>query len=126
MWPFKKKKKYPPPYVPIILDHIRLQSYTAELENELREKYNLTVVQGNYGLEISYNSTTTPHFENEDLIEKLFILNKLGVLFGEDYKQMYSPAAFMRELQKREILKKSFTSIYWTGPDDFHYRENNG
>jgi hypothetical protein len=38
-------------------------------------------------------------------------LNDIGILFGEDYKQDYSPAEFMRELQRQYILRKNFKSI---------------
>ncbi len=73
---------------------------------------------------ISFQESNISYFENVDLIEKLFVLNENGVVFGEDYKQMYSPAEFMRALQVKGILKNNFTSIFWSGPHKWELREN--
>lgn len=60
---------------------------------------------------IHFDDTEKDFFKNIPLIETLMMLNKLGVVFGEDYKQDYSPAAFMRELQSQGILREPFKSI---------------
>ena len=36
--------------------------------------------------------------------------------FGEDFKQGWAPADFMRELQSRGRITDSFTAIAWRGP----------
>lgn len=60
---------------------------------------------------IHFDDSEKDHFKSVPLIETLMMLNKAGIVFGEDYKQVYSPAAFMRELQMQGILRESFKSI---------------
>lgn len=69
---------------------------------------------GDVGLR--FTPTHDDVFEDTALIELLLYLNRLGVLFGEDDKQYYSPAAYMRELQKGGRISTSFKSVAWRGP----------
>lgn len=110
----------PPPYIPLI------QGGWIRVEGDLNKIDGLTKIVraklfGSSGLK--YDERHAP-FDNEDLIAKLVELNDLGVAFGEDYKQACDPAGMMAEIQKRSILKGSFTSIYWTAPGQWHMRTN--
>lgn len=49
---------------------------------------------------------------NIPLMERLFFLQQVGVLFGEDYKLLCSPAEFMRELQYSRVFREPFDSLY--------------
>ena len=49
--------------------------------------------------------------KNISLLTILFLLNDMGVPFAEDHTQLWSPAEFMRELQRQFMLKKPFTSV---------------
>ena len=101
-------------------DHIRLKGDLSRLaEKGIKVKRKFFGFSG-----IPFDSTVTSHFDNVDLIERLMELNRNQVLFGEDYKQAYSPADFMKELQEKGVLREDFRSIYWTGPDSWHVREN--
>ena len=60
----------------------------------------------------------------ENMNETLIKLNDLGFVFGEDYKQGWSPADIMRDLQEKEELQKPFNSIYWLGPGQWKLKEN--
>ncbi len=100
-----------PTYIPIILSsYIRLHYVTNDiLENLKKQKLDI-VIENNYYC-VKYDNTVNDHFKNINLIETLMKLNDIGILFGEDYKQHYSPAEFMRELKRQYILRKSFKSI---------------
>ena len=100
-----------PTYIPIILSScIRLKYVTNDILKKLK-KQKLDVVIDNDYYCIKYDDTTKDHFKNINLIETLMKLNDMGILFGEDFKQYFSPAEFMRELQREYILRKSFKSI---------------
>jgi len=102
-------------------DHIRLEGDLTDLK-----KKGIKVKRKFFGFSgVAFDSSVTSHFDNIDLIERLMELNQGGALFGEDYKQAYSPADFMKELQERGILREDFQSIYWTGPGKWHIRKNN-
>ncbi|EDM25280.1 hypothetical protein LNTAR_24913 [Lentisphaera araneosa HTCC2155] len=62
---------------------------------------------------IKYSELDCHDYQNTELLELVLELNNKGVFFSEDYKQTCSPAEFMKELQEKEILKGSFTSICW-------------
>lgn len=100
-------------------DHIRLKGNLSGLKKGIEVKKKFFGFTG-----IPFDSSTASYFENIDLIQRLMELNEKGVLFGEDYKQGWSPADFMKELQEKGILREDFRSIYWTGPDNWHIREN--
>jgi len=102
-------------------DHIRVTGDLSSLRGtDIKIERKLLGYSG-----VPFDNTVSSHFDNTDLIQKLMDLNDNGVLFGEDYKQLYCPASFMRELQIKGILKTAFKSIYWKGPQDWHTRENN-
>ena len=62
---------------------------------------------------------------NNNRDEVLLKLNNLGIIFGEDYKQGWSPADIMRDLQDKGILEHEFKSIYWTGTNQWNIKDNN-
>jgi hypothetical protein len=68
---------------------------------------------------LAYPASPFGNLENGALIALLRKLNALGVLFGEDYKQGWSPADVMRELQERKLVAEPFTSIAWRGPGEW-------
>ena len=110
----------PPPYISLIQDGwIRIQGEFDSIP-ELAK----LVAQIPFGYVGVLFAERGDYFKNVSLIETLMKVNAIGVAFGEDYKQIYSPAEFMRELQARAILKEDFRSIYWTGLDLWHLKTN--
>ena len=110
----------PPPYISLVQGGwIRIEGNFNRIEglSDLAQ----SKLFGFSGLK--YQERQSP-FDNDDLIHKLIELNDLGVAFGEDYKQACDPAGMMAELQKRALLRSPFTSIYWTGPGQWHLRIN--
>jgi hypothetical protein len=110
----------PPPYISLI------QGGWIRIEGSLKAIQGLSDLAQSklFGFSgLKYQERQSP-FDNDDLISKLLELNTLGVAFGEDYKQACDPAGMMAELQKRAILRSPFTSIYWTGPGQWHLRIN--
>jgi hypothetical protein len=110
----------PPPYVSIF------QAGWIRVEGDLSSNPSLMerlvrIPFGFRGIRFDEHGVYT---ENISLIQAMLDLNDLGVAFGEDYKQCCDPYGFMKDLQKNHILKKSFSSIYWKGPGDWHLREN--
>ena len=53
----------------------------------------------------------TDHFKNISLLTLCFLLNDLGIPFAADFKQLWSPAGFMGELQRQLVLRKAYRSI---------------
>lgn len=70
-------------------------------------------------LSLKFNETSGAHFENADLNGVMLELNRIGLMFGEDYKQGCSPADYMRELHARGILRTPFIAIAWRGPGEW-------
>jgi hypothetical protein len=109
-----------PPYINIIQDGwISIKGDPARLKAggvKLEHKWFLR--RG-----ISYTGPG-PNLENANLIDTLLVLNTAGIAFLDDYKQGWPPADVMRELQKKGILKTSFTSIVWSGPGSWQLITN--
>jgi hypothetical protein len=102
-----------PVHVAIILsDCVRLHGDATELWSKLKtlghaeklftDEHNYCAVRFEPG---------GSHDKNISLLTLLFLLNDLSVPFAEDFKQDYSPAAFMRWLQRDLVLKKPFRSV---------------
>ena len=109
-----------PPYIPL------LQNGWIRIEGDHNQIPSLSdiLVPIPFGYRGVLFHEEGPYLTNMSLIENLFRLNSMGVVFGEDFKQMYSPAAFMRELQTRAILKTDFISIQWRRKDQWELLTN--
>lgn len=70
-------------------------------------------------LAITFHQAQPVPLANPDLQAVMAELNRLGLCFGEDCKQGWSPAEYMRELQRSGALRTAFTSIAWSGPGDW-------
>ena len=111
----------PPPYVSIIFifSHVRVSQSTKTVRE--------AIIAAGYEVfkdecsvcNVKINQQVSGEKKIDLLNEILISLNDLGILFGEDYKQVMAPADYMRDLQKKSILKKQFKSIGWSGPGDF-------
>ena len=99
----------------ILEGDIYLKSLCKETKAKLKEN----------GIDISTKYLVEKVIQiKENNNELLIKLNDLGLVFGEDYKQGWSPADIMRDLQDKEVLLKSFKSIYWEGQDKWKLKEN--
>lgn len=72
------------------------------------------------GLPVSWWAGGVPYVQHDhedfaDFLPKMSALARLGVCFGEDYKQGMAPADIMRELQARGLLRESFVAVGWGG-----------
>jgi hypothetical protein len=110
--PMNKMNENPPTYVPIIIPPlIRLAYVTDGIKDKLRHQ-GLKVTKDKFSYYcIPYDDSEINDLKNISLVETLMKLNDIGVVFGEDYKQLCSPAELMRELQAERILRKKFKSI---------------
>ena len=93
-------------------DYVRLDGDTGELWPKLKAlgyADRLFIDKSNYWA-IRFESGGG-HDKNISLLTLLFQLNDLNVPFLEDGKQDWSPAEFMRFLQREFVLKKPFTSV---------------
>ena len=106
----------PPTYITMIRDNeIYLKSLCKGTKIKLKE--NAIDISTKYLVD-----KVIPIKENKN--ELLIKLNDLGLIFGEDYKQGWSPADIMRDLQDKEELSGSFKSIYWVGQDQWKLKDN--
>ena len=107
----------PPPNVSLIsTDTIRIEDVSNNLLDSLK---NLGAIES-----AIYNEAVwIIHFgDDNDLAEKLQLLNRLGVLFvGEPFG--WPPAAIFEDLRERKLLDGSFKEISWTGPGKWSVRE---
>lgn len=114
-----------PPYIALIQDgYICIENLDRSTKKSIEHKGLPLCRRHSLYHAIRFAETKTGYFENMSLIERLLDLNELGLVFGEDYKQAYSPAEFMRELQSKGILKVGFPSIYWSAPRKWHIKCN--
>jgi hypothetical protein len=113
-------KMKPPPYISLIQDGwIRIEGDHHKFP-ELQPI--LTRIPFGYsGVLFEENGD---YFRNISLISRLIELAGFGVSFGEDYKQMWSPAELMRAFQEQGILRQEFSSISWSGPGAWSLRKN--
>ena len=102
----------PPTYLPIILHPlVRLASLDADIRAKVVNE-GLSLETDSYGYScVRFDDVERSDLKNISLIELLMQLNELGVVFGEDYKQLCSPAGLMRDLQQEGILRVAFKSI---------------
>jgi hypothetical protein len=102
-----------PVHVAILFgDYVRLHGDTSELWPKLKAlgyADRLFIDEGNYWA-IRFEQGN-PLNKNISLLTLLFLLNDLNVPFASDFKDICSPAQFMRELQTSLVLKKSFRSV---------------
>ena len=113
-----------PPYVSIIFmfSHVRV-SYSTKAIREGIIGAGYEVFRDECSVcNVKIDQCVSGEKEPKQLDEILVSLNDLGILFGEDYKQAMAPADYMRDLQEKSVLKKSFKSIGWSGPGDFVIR----
>ena len=110
-----------PAYVCILTDsQICLSGGVGELRAPLRNGILSTRLGRELGyLSIKFNETGGPLHDNAELHVVMLELNRIGLKFGEDFKQGCSPAAYMRELHARGILRAPFSSIAWRGPGEW-------
>ena len=108
----------PPPYVTLIqTDYIQLAGDVNTSRESLVE---LGMVDcPNARWRIPFDSSNVNAFEDEALIALVTRLCELNVCFGEDFKQLCSPAAYMRELRSRGILDSPFDCIVFRGPNNW-------
>lgn len=114
----------PPPYVSIIFicSHIRVSQSTKAVR-EVIIAAGHEIFKDEYCVcNVKINQKVSGSKKIKQLNKILLSLNDLGIIFGEDYKQPMAPADYMRELQKKSILRKPFKSIGWFGPGDFIIR----
>lgn len=110
----------PPPYISLIQDGwIRIEGDHPKIPelNQILTK----IPFGHRGVLFEESGD---YFKNISLISRLIELARFGVLFGADYKQMWSPAEFMRALQEQGIFREDFSSISWFGPGAWSLRGN--
>jgi hypothetical protein len=102
-----------PVHVAIIFsDHVRLHGDVEHLWQQLREAgYADRLFIDDSGYSAIRFDPATPHTKNISLLTLLFLLNDLGIPFAEDHTQLWSPSAFMSELQSGLVLRKAFRSI---------------
>lgn len=102
-----------PVHVAIIFDdHVRLHGDVGHVWQQLREAgYTDRLFTDEAGCSAIRFEPATPHAKNISLLTLLFLLNDLGIPFAEDHTQLYSPSAFMSELQSALVLRKAFRSI---------------
>ena len=102
-----------PVHVAIIFsDYVRIHGDVTQLWQQLREAgYADRLFIDEYGYWAIRFERGTSHFKNISLLTLLFLLNDLGIPFSGDFKQDWSPSAFMQELQWQLVLRKSFRSI---------------
>lgn len=114
-----------PAYIDLILNNkISIAGDFVHLRERLSElgfRVNEDVTQSCY---ICYDSTNIDIFEDIGLINTLLKLRDLGFIFGEDYKQLYSPASYMRELIRRGYKIGDFQSIGFLSVNEFTVRTN--
>jgi|CXWL01.1.fsa_nt_gi hypothetical protein len=110
-----------PAYVCLLTDgHVCLSGGIGDVRAPLRSSPLSTRLGRHLGyLAITFNQVQPIPFANTDLHVVMAELNRLGLCFGEDYKQGWSPAEFMRELQRSGALRAAFTAIAWRGPSDW-------
>lgn len=110
-----------PAYICMLTEaHVCLSGGVADVRGPLRNSVLSTRLSRHLGyLAINFNHTRGISFDNPDLQWVLTELNRLGLLFGEDFKQGCSPAQTMRELQRAGVLRASFGAIAWRGPGEW-------
>jgi hypothetical protein len=107
--------KEPPPYIseiwqPFIEFKCLNDSKRAELANQ-----GFTIERYGWDRElVRFPAADGYLLDNVRLAEILCRLNDAGMIFGDD-SHGWSPAAIMRELQTRGIVKTPFTGILWGG-----------
>ena len=107
----------PPPNVSLIsTDTIRIENVSDNLLDSLK----------NLGAKESTTNNEAVwiiHFgDDNDLAEKLQLLNQLGVLFAGE-PSGWPPAAIFEDLRERKLVDGSFNEISWTGPGKWFVRE---
>ena len=108
----------PPTYISIVLDKIRIEYLSEEIRDKII-KLGLSIEKDKSNRDaIPFKNEGDLH-TNQDFINIFSLLNKAGIAFGEDYKQMYSPAESMRTLQSQGKITAPFTSIAWKGPGEW-------
>lgn len=95
---FGAEGESPPPYVRLIMED------KIVLGGSSYKTYS--------GNEISFSGGALPE-DNPQLIELMVQLNEEGFVFSYDPKSMISPCWFMKNLQVKGILRKSFKEISW-------------
>lgn len=113
-------EKKPPPYVSLIMGgYARIDNLDKAAKREL-ERRELPIVRDSCSCDaVRFGEPKGEIFADPKFIAVMQGLNGFGILFMEDYKQGWSPADHMRELQSRGIITVPFTSIAWRGPGDW-------
>ena len=105
-----------PVHVAIIFDdYVRLHGDVAHLWQQLRDAgYGDRLFIDEHGYSAVRFESGTDQFKNNSLLALCFLLNGLDIPFATDFKQLWSPADFMRELQRQLVLRKAYRSISTT------------
>mgnify|MGYP003144834090 CR=1 FL=1 len=107
----------PPPYVSLVqTDFVQLGGNVESVFDALTE---LGMTSAGSRFQIPFVSSSSNPFEDASLIELVANLRVLDVKFGEDYTDLCSPAAYMRELQARGTIDGPFDSIAFRGPGNW-------
>ena len=106
-------KQLIPVHVAVIFStYVRLHGDVTQLWNHLRETdYADRLFIDQNGFASVRFDEGTDHFKNISLLQLCFLLNDLGIPFAEDYTDLWSPAEYMKELQRQHVLRKPFNSI---------------
>ena len=110
----------PPPYISLIQDGwIRIEG-----DHHKIPELNQILSKIPFGYSGVLFEEKGDYAKNISLISCLIELAGFGISFGEDNKQMWSPAGLMRAFQEQGIFRQDFSSIAWSGPDAWSLRKN--
>ncbi|MEI6322598.1 MAG: hypothetical protein WCP60_05790 [bacterium] len=106
-------KQLIPAHVAVIFsNYVRLHGDVMKLWQHLRETdYADRLFIDQYGFASVRFDEGTDHFKNISLLSLCFLLNDLGIPFAEDFTELRSPAEYMQELQRKNVLRSRFNSI---------------
>jgi hypothetical protein len=96
----------------IFEDYVRVNGDVSHLWPRMREAgYADKLFTDEHGYSAIRFEPGADHFKNIPLLTLLLLLNDLGIPFAADFKQLWSPASLMQELQRKRVLRKPFHSI---------------
>lgn len=118
---FTRKPKVPAYVAHISAGHVFLVGDVRAVKNLIRSSaLSNRLTRGLFGWKVHFTEGPGGHLENGDLQDVVAALASVGIAFGEDYKQGWSPADVAREFRKRGLVVVPIKTIAWSGPGRWH------